>query len=169
VCDLRLPRIVDWAPARFAEGGIGFLLRDVDLLARLGALIGTPKAEALLGEILEGMDAEGAFRRDPWIDDAGDRSLYPWFPLEESRRGKHKRYTDVALRIAGIPEDARRVLNVWADVGCIRATFFGKAATCGRAGGLQGADGRVLHGSDPLVHLMLEVAADRSGSVAPPP
>ena len=102
LCDLRLPRIVDWTPARFAEGGIAFLLRDLDLLARLGRLTDLPKALGLLEEILGGMDPDGAFRRDAWIEKHETPSLYPWFPLEESWRGKHKRYTDVTLRTAGI-------------------------------------------------------------------
>ncbi len=99
---LRIPRIATWTETDFSHGGIGFLLRDLDLLARMGTLLETPKALLLLERLLSGLDSTGMFQGDAWIEKHETPTLYPWFPLEDSWRGKHRRYTDVTLRIGMI-------------------------------------------------------------------
>jgi len=42
---------------------------------------------------------DGVWRVDDHIEKSVSRSQYHYFPLEESWRGKHKKYTDVTFRV----------------------------------------------------------------------
>jgi hypothetical protein len=100
----RFLRLVDlhignWNEAEYGQGRIGFLLHDLELLARTGTLADSPKAMRLLDWLLSLQDpADGVFRADPQIEKVMSRSQYHYFPLEDSWRGKHKKYTDVTFR-----------------------------------------------------------------------
>lgn len=86
--------------ATYAEGKLGYLLHDLELLARTGTLEAQPKAVALLEWVLSLQDAEdGVFRLDTEIEKHVSRSQYHYFPLEDSWRGKHKKFTDVTFRV----------------------------------------------------------------------
>ena len=95
---LRKLHIGDRDRAWFAEGRVGYLLEDLELLARTGTLAGEPKALELLDWLLGFQDPDGVLRPEQEIEKVVCRSLYHYFPLEDSWRGKHKRYTDVTFR-----------------------------------------------------------------------
>lgn len=78
---------------------LGRLLFDLELLARLGALKDCPHALGLLEWLIESQDAEGTIRDDSFIGKTFHRIDYPYFPLEDNWRGKHKKYTDVTFRL----------------------------------------------------------------------
>ena len=69
-------------------------------MARTGTLLENPKAVALLEWLLTLFDGEGVLHADHAIEKHVARSLYHYFPLEESWRGKHKKYTDATFRTA---------------------------------------------------------------------
>ena len=78
---------------------LGRLLRDLELLARLGVLSRVPDAVSHLEWMISCADEDGVIRDDSIIDKAVNRLDYPYFPLEENWRGKHKKYTDVTFRV----------------------------------------------------------------------
>jgi hypothetical protein len=78
---------------------IGRLLFDLELMARLGVLTRFPEALSLLEWLIDRADEEGVMRDDSLIDKVVNRIDYPYFPLEENWRGKHKKYTDVTFRL----------------------------------------------------------------------
>lgn len=89
-----------WGQAEYGAGRIGFLLHDLEMLARAGVLTQFPKAVELLEWLLSLQDeSDGVFRADPVIEKVLSRSQYHYFPLEDSWRGKHKKYTDVTFRV----------------------------------------------------------------------
>jgi hypothetical protein len=94
--DLHISR---WNQAEFADKRLGFLLHDLELLARTGTLQRSQKAMDLLEWVLSLEDVDGVFRVDDHIEKVVSRSQYHYFPLEESWRGKHKKYTDVTFRV----------------------------------------------------------------------
>jgi hypothetical protein len=96
---LRTPPIADWSGDEFHDRKIAYLLHDLELLARTRTLAENPKAVELLERLLGSFDEDGVVRADGAIEKHVARSLYHYFPLEESWRGKHKKYTDVAFRI----------------------------------------------------------------------
>lgn len=86
--------------ADFADHRLGLLLHDLELLARTGQLTRFDKAQALLEWVIGLQDTEdGVFRVDDQLEKFVSRSQYHYFPLEDSWRGKHKKYTDVAFRV----------------------------------------------------------------------
>lgn len=95
---LRLPRIFDLGQAEFADQKLGFLLHDLELLARTGALLDHEKAKALLEWVVSLQQADGVLRPSREIEKVTTPSQYHYFPLEESWRGKHKKFTDVTFR-----------------------------------------------------------------------
>lgn len=97
---LRIPHIADWTQAQYADRRLGFLLHDLELLARTGTLENHPKALALLEWVLGMVNGEGFLYADAAIDKLTARSLYHYFPLEDSWRGKHKKFTDATFRLA---------------------------------------------------------------------
>lgn len=97
---LRIPHIADWTLANYADQRLGYLLHDLELLARTGTLLDHPKAVDLLEWTLSLFDAEGIVHADTAIEKHVARSLYHYFPIEESWRGKHKKYTDATFRVA---------------------------------------------------------------------
>lgn len=97
---LRIPHIADWTQERYADQRLGYLLHDLEILARTGTLLENPKAVALLEWLLTLFDAEGVLHADHAIEKHVARSLYHYFPLEDSWRGKHKKYTDATFRTA---------------------------------------------------------------------
>lgn len=99
---LRIPHIADWTLANYADQRLGYLLHDLELLARTGTLLDHPKAVDLLEWTLSLFDAEGILHADTAIEKHVARSLYHYFPIEESWRGKHKKYTDATFRVAMI-------------------------------------------------------------------
>lgn len=99
----------------FEEGSIGYLLHDLELLARCGVLEEHPRAVELLEWLLSGHEVDGEEGMIRLEEATGkptrpSRSLYHYFPLEDSWRGKHKKYTDVTFRTLAILAclDARR-------------------------------------------------------------
>jgi hypothetical protein len=84
---------------QYAEGNVGYLLHDLELMARVGVLPELPKAMDLLEWLLSTQDEEGIFRLDNEIVKHVTRSQYHYFPLEDSWRGRHKKFTDVAFRL----------------------------------------------------------------------
>jgi hypothetical protein len=97
---LRIPHLADWTQDRYADQRLGYLLHDLELLARTGTLLDHPKATALLEWTLSLVDGEGILHADGAIEKHVARSLYHYFPLEESWRGKHKKFTDATFRLA---------------------------------------------------------------------
>jgi hypothetical protein len=94
----RLPRIFDMAQTDFAEQKLSFLLHDLELLARTGTLLDHPKARGLLDWVLGMRQEDGVLRPNVEIEKTVTPSQYHYFPLEESWRGKHKKFTDVTFR-----------------------------------------------------------------------
>ncbi len=99
VLRLRQPRIGDMTREDFAAQKLGFLLHDLELLARTGTLLTQPRAVELLDWVLSLQQPDGVFRPDAEIEKAVTPSQYHYFPLEDSWRGKHKKYTDVTFRV----------------------------------------------------------------------
>jgi hypothetical protein len=97
---LRIPQIADWPQERYADRRLGFLLHDLELLARTGTLTAHAKPMALLDWVISLVDAEGVLHADAAIEKFCTRSIYHYFPLEDSWRGKHKKYTDATFRLA---------------------------------------------------------------------
>jgi hypothetical protein len=95
---LRLPRIFDLCKEQFCEQKLGYLLHDLELLARTGTLLENPKAKSLLEWVISLKQEDGVLRPGPEIEKAVSPSQYHYFPLEESWRGKHKKFTDVTFR-----------------------------------------------------------------------
>jgi hypothetical protein len=95
---LRLPRIADLGQAEFADQKLGFLLHDLELLARTGTLLENEKARALLDWVVSLKQEDGVLRPNREIEKASTPSQYHYFPLEESWRGKHRKFTDVTFR-----------------------------------------------------------------------
>jgi hypothetical protein len=95
---LRLPRIFDFGQAQFCEQKLGFLLHDLELLARTNTLLENEKARSLLEWVVSLKQQDGVLRPGPEIEKAITPSQYHYFPLEESWRGKHKKFTDVTFR-----------------------------------------------------------------------
>ena len=94
-------QIGNWDEADFRQGRVSYLLHDLELLARTGTLAGNEKPERLLSWLLEFESPEdGVFRTDDLIEKHITRSQYHYFPLEDSWRGKHKKYTDLTFRVA---------------------------------------------------------------------
>lgn len=91
-----------WNRDEFAAGRVGYLLHDLELLARTGLLLRMPGAVALLEWLLtlRRPPEAGFFDVEQTIDRHPSRSQYHYFPLEESWRGKHRKSTDVVFRIA---------------------------------------------------------------------
>lgn len=78
---------------------VGRLLQELELLARAGVLETVPKAVGLLEWLLSLQDEDGVIRAEEYIEKAGHRLDYPYFPLEDNWRGKHKKFTDVTFRV----------------------------------------------------------------------
>lgn len=91
--------ISQWGRDEFADKRLGFLLHDLELLARTGTLTRSDKAVELLDWVVSLQEDDGVWRVDDHIEKAVSRSQYHYFPLEESWRGKHKKYTDVTFRV----------------------------------------------------------------------
>jgi len=91
--------ISQWGQEEFSDKKLGFLLHDLELLARTGTLTRSEKAVALLEWVIGLQGDDGVFRVDDHIEKTVSRSQYHYFPLEESWRGKHKKYTDVTFRV----------------------------------------------------------------------
>ena len=84
----------------FEEGKqVGRLLQELEVLARCGLLLEVPKAVALLDWLIGLVDDEGVVRADEWIEKHSHRVDYPYFPLEDNWRGKHKKFTDLTFRL----------------------------------------------------------------------
>lgn len=88
-----------WTREDFAAGKVGYLLHDLELLARTGTLVRSPKAVELLDWLISLQSPDGIFHLEGEIEKFQSRSQYHYFPLEDSWRGKHKRYTDVTFRV----------------------------------------------------------------------
>jgi hypothetical protein len=89
-----------WDQADYEQGRVSFLLHDLELLARTGTLVHYEKALRLLDWLIGLGDAEdGVIRLESEIEKHLSRSQYHYFPLEESWRGKHKRFSDVTFRV----------------------------------------------------------------------
>ncbi len=78
---------------------VGRLLQELEFLARAGVLESVPKAKALLEWLIGLQDEEGVVRAEEFIEKAGHRLDYSYFPLEDNWRGKHKKFTDVTFRL----------------------------------------------------------------------
>ncbi|MAG56303.1 MAG: hypothetical protein CMJ83_08440 [Planctomycetes bacterium] len=91
--------VAQWSQEEFADKKLGFLLHDLELLARTGSLVRSEKCVQLLDWLISLQDDDGVFRVDDHIEKVVSRSQYHYFPLEESWRGKHKKYTDVTFRV----------------------------------------------------------------------
>lgn len=78
---------------------VGRLLQDLEALARCGVLESVPKAVELLEWLLSLQDEEGVIRAEECIEKVYNRLDYPFFPLEDNWRGKHKKFTDVTFRV----------------------------------------------------------------------
>ena len=84
----------------YKEGNlIGRLLHDLEILARCDALVGNERAVDLLQMVIDYQDEEGVVRPDDMIEKIIHRVDYPYFPLEDNWRGKHKKYSDVTFRL----------------------------------------------------------------------
>lgn len=84
----------------YRAGRAAFLIHDLELLARTGSLARHGKPRRLLDWLLSFADpADGIFRMEAEAEKHVCRSQYHYFPIEESWRGKFKRYTDVTFRI----------------------------------------------------------------------
>jgi hypothetical protein len=94
----RLPRIFDMDQAQFSDQKVSFLLHDLELLARTGTLTQHAKSRDLLEWLLSLKQEDGVLRLGKEIEKAVTPSQYHYFPLEESWRGKHKKFTDVTFR-----------------------------------------------------------------------
>ncbi len=81
------------------EKRLGQLLQDLELLARTGLLERRPEWVSLLQWVVGMQDGEGVFRADDVMDKGVSRLAYHYFPLEDSWRGRSKKYTDVAFRV----------------------------------------------------------------------
>jgi len=90
--------ISQWGRDEFADKRVGFLLHDLELLARTGMLTSCDKAVDLLDWLVSLQDDDGVWRVDDCLEKVVSRSQYHYFPLEDSWRGKHKKYTDVTFR-----------------------------------------------------------------------
>lgn len=90
-----------WSLAEFKAGRLGYLVHDLELLARCGLLLRcTPARECLewmLGQISS--PEEGFFDVETSVERGVTRSQYHYFPLEESWRGKHKKSSDIVFRL----------------------------------------------------------------------
>ena len=91
--------ISNWGQEEYSEGKLGYLLHDLELLARTGTLTRSPKAQELLDWALSFQQDDGTFLLEKEIEKSVSRSQYHYFPLEDSWRGKHKRFTDVTFRM----------------------------------------------------------------------
>ncbi|MFT7616547.1 MAG: hypothetical protein ACI97A_000171 [Planctomycetota bacterium] len=78
---------------------VGRLLQELEFLARTGVLEDIPKAKAMLEWLMSLQDDEGVVRAEEFIEKAGHRLDYSYFPLEDNWRGKHKKFTDVTFRL----------------------------------------------------------------------
>ncbi len=78
---------------------VGRLLQELEFLARAGVLEDIPKAKALLEWLIGLQDEEGVVRAEEFVEKAGHRLDYSYFPLEDNWRGKHKKFTDVTFRL----------------------------------------------------------------------
>ncbi len=91
-----------WSLDEFRAGRIGYMLHDLELLARCGILTRCPPAmeclEWMLGRVRSADD--GYFDVETSVERGVSRSQYHFFPLEESWRGKHKKSVDVVFRLA---------------------------------------------------------------------
>ncbi|HMS16136.1 MAG TPA: hypothetical protein PKA37_04790 [Planctomycetota bacterium] len=84
----------------YLEGKVSYLLHDLELLARTGTLTSHEKPLRLLTWLTElASPVDGVIRLEPEIEKHLSRSQYHYFPLEDSWRGKHKRYSDVTFRV----------------------------------------------------------------------
>ncbi|MSR75283.1 MAG: hypothetical protein EXS14_07430 [Planctomycetes bacterium] len=94
--------IAVWSKDEFAAGRVGFLLHDLELLARTGLLTRMPKAVELLTWLLSlrKNPDDGFFDVETTVDRHPTRSQYHYFPLEESWRGKNRKSTDFVFRLA---------------------------------------------------------------------
>jgi hypothetical protein len=82
-----------------AKKCVGRLLQELEVLARCGVLLQVPKAVGLLEWLISLQDEEGVVRADDFIEKHQHRVDYPYFPLEDNWRGKHKKYTDLTFRL----------------------------------------------------------------------
>lgn len=78
---------------------VGRLLQELEILARCGVLERSPKAIELLEWLIGLQDDEGVVRADEFIEKHVHRIDYPYFPLEDNWRGKHKKFTDLTFRL----------------------------------------------------------------------
>ncbi|MCB9833458.1 MAG: hypothetical protein H6807_13395 [Planctomycetes bacterium] len=78
---------------------LGRLLQELELLARAGVLESIPKAVELLEWVISLQDEEGVVRGEDFIEKHNARLDYPYFPLEDNWRGKHKKFTDLTFRL----------------------------------------------------------------------
>lgn len=78
---------------------VGRLLQDLELLARCGVLERSPRAVELLAWLTSLQDEEGVVRADEVIEKVVNPTDYPYFPLEDNWRGKHKKFTDTTFRL----------------------------------------------------------------------
>ncbi len=78
---------------------LGQLLQDLELLARCGVLESVPRAVELLEWVISLQDDEGVVQGDAFIEKTFNRVDYPYFPLEDNWRGKHKKFTDITFRL----------------------------------------------------------------------
>ena len=105
VADKVLDRPVDFLLRSFDREAcgeqklLGRLLFDLELMARLGVLPQFPEAVSQLEWLIDSADDDGVIRDDSMIDKTVNRIDYPYYPLEENWRGKHKKYTDVTFRL----------------------------------------------------------------------
>ena len=72
--------------------------RKLHPLARTNTLLENEKARSLLEWVVSLKQQDGVLRPGPEIEKAITPSQYHYFPLEESWRGKHKKFTDVTFR-----------------------------------------------------------------------
>ncbi len=96
---LRIPRISDFTQPDFAALKLGYLFHDLEILARTGTLLEHPKAVELLEWVISLQQSDGVLRPDKEIEKSVTPSQYHYFPLEDSWRGKHKKYTDATFRL----------------------------------------------------------------------
>ena len=90
--------ISNWGPEEYSEGKLGFLLQDLEFLARTGTLPRSQRALEMLNWLLTLQGDDGVFVLESEIEKNLTRSQYHYFPLEDSWRGKHKKFTDVTFR-----------------------------------------------------------------------
>lgn len=107
VCGKKFLKLKDlgltvWTREEFADGRLGYLLHDLEMLARTGLLTKVPAALELLEWVLSLRKSpeDGFFDVATTVGRHKTRSQYHYFPLEEAWKGKHKKSTDVVFRVA---------------------------------------------------------------------